>query len=408
VALTDYDTSSSTTRRVNMLGKGMAAIGHEVHIIIPQRFRPGPLIEEMDGLTIHWGTTTTYKAWRSIKVRLYARWATIRAVDRLAANGLNWLLLYNMGLEGILILAAACRYGALVATEYCDVRMKPKHLRVEDHARIVWHGLADTLVPRYSDINMAISRYLEQWLRAKAPCTPTLLVPPLVDTEIFRVQPEEAARFREKWKLGNLPIIAYLGSYWVVEGISTLLRSVSALAASGAQFKLVISGSKVPGLDCDDVPSIVKEMALDRYVVQTGWLPTKDVIASMSAADILVVPKSNDIANKAGLATKMAEYLSMGRAVVATRVGDVPLYLRDGIDSVLCTPDDQSELTNVLRRLLNTPAERSRLGINARQTAINSFDCRSVGRRICEMMQQIQSEKAYHKRRKRNWESKND
>jgi len=390
VALADYDVVASTVRRVHMLGKGMVALGHDVHIIIPQRFRPGPLVEQMDGLTIHWGVTTTPETWSCLAARLHARWATIRLVDTLAANCLDWLILYNLGLEGLSLLVAARRHGARVAVEYCDARMKPKHPRLEDRARLVWHGLADALVPRCSDLNIAISRFLEQWLRVKAPRAPTLIVPPLVDTDMFRVQPQEAQSFREKWQLGSKPVIAYLGSYWTVEGVAILLKSVSALVATGEQFKLVISGAAVPGYDCDDVPNLVKEMGMDRYVVQTGWLCTEDVIASMSAADILVVPKTDDVANLAGLATKMAEYLSMGHAVVATHVGDVPLYLHDGVDSLLCSPGVQSELTNALRRLLNDPAERSRLGINARQTALNHFDYRSAGRQICAMMRQVQ------------------
>jgi glycosyltransferase involved in cell wall biosynthesis len=206
---------------------------------------------------------------------------------------------------------------------------------------------------------------------------------------MFQVHPQEALDFKEKWQLGT-PIIAYLGGYLTVEGVATLLKSAGDLAASGEQFKLVISGNAVPGRDCDDVPYLVKEMGLDRYVVQTGWLCTEELIACMSAADILVAPKTDDVANRAGLATKMAEYLSMGQAVVATHVGDVSLYLHDGVDSLLCAPGDQSELTNALRRLLNEPAERSRLGINARQTALNHFDYRSAGRQICAMMRQVQ------------------
>jgi len=391
VALTDYDSASSTVRRVHMLGKGMAALDHKVHIIIPQRFWPGPLAEEIDGLTIHWGATTTPEAWSSLVARLHARWATIRLVDTLAANSLDWLILYNLGLEGILLLVAARRHGARIAVEYCDARVRPQHPSLEDRARLVWHGLTDALVPRCTSLNIAISRFLEQWLRVKAPRTPTLIVPPLVDTDMFRVQPQEAQRFREKWQLGSTPVIAYLGSYWKVEGVATLLKSASALAAAGEQFKLVLSGAAVPGRDCDDVPYIVKEMGLDRYVVQTGWLRTGEVIACMSAADILVIPKTDDFANRAGVGTKMAEYLSMGQAVVATRVGDVPLYLHDGLNSLLCAPDDQSELTNALSRLLNEPAERSRLGINARQTALNHFDFRSAGSQIIAMMRQVQS-----------------
>lgn len=389
VALADFDTSSSTVRRVHMIGKGLAALGHEANIVVAQRFRPGPLVAEMDGLTIYWGATATPQGWSGVAARLQARWATVRLINRLATRGLDWLILYNLGLEGLPLTAVARRKGARVGVEYCDVRTHATCLGFEGRARAVWHGFADALVPRYTDLNLAISRFLEQWLREKAPQTPTLVVPPLVDTDRFQEQPDQARSFREKWQIGDTPMIAYLGSYWSVEGVANLLRSAAMLAASGDRFKLIISGAVVPGRDCDDVAGMVKTMGLDNCVLQTGWLPTQEVIAAMSAADILVVPKIDDVANRAGMATKMAEYLSMGRAVVATRVGDVPLYLQDGENCLMCTPGDLRELTDALRRLLVDSSLRAHIGGAARRTACRCFDYRAAGQRIEQAMLKV-------------------
>jgi glycosyltransferase involved in cell wall biosynthesis len=388
VALADFDTSSSTVRRVHMIGKGLAALGHEANIVVAQRFRPGPLVSEMDGLTIYWGTTTTPQNWSGVAARLKARWATVRLINRLAKRDLDWLVLYNLGLEGLPLITVARRKGARIGAEYCDVRTHTTSPGLEGRARTVWHGLADTLVPRCTDLNLAISRFLEQWLRDKAPRTPTLIVPPLVDTDQFQEQPEKARSFREKWQIGNTPIIAYLGSYWCVEGVANLLQSAGILKASGGRFRLLISGAVVPGRECDDVTGMVRTMGLDDCVLQTGWLPTHEVIAAMSAADILVVPKIDDVANRAGVATKMAEYLSMGRAVVATRVGDVPLYLQNGENCLLCTPGKVPELTEALRRLLIDSSLRAHIGAGGRRTAHQHFDYRAAGQRIEHAMLQ--------------------
>jgi glycosyltransferase involved in cell wall biosynthesis len=382
VALTDFDVVTSTVRRVQMIGKSLTTLGHEVHIIIPQRFSQSPLMQEIDGLTIHWGATTSQEQWRTVGARLKARWATLRLVNELAAAGMDWLILYNLGLEGLALLTAAHRHGTRVAAEYCDVREGPKHPQIEDRVRTAWHGLADLLVPRRTDLNIGISRFLVQWLRTKAPRTPVLLVPPIVDTDLFQVQADKAESFRKKWQIGDEAVIAYLGSYWKIEGVATLLQATRGLATAGESFRLVLSGSEVVGRDCDDVPGIVRMLNLDRFVIQTGWLTTDEVIAAMSAADILVVPKTDDIANQAGVATKMVEYLAMARAVVATNVGDVPLHLHDGTDALLCSANNPAELAGKLQHLLHAPRERSRLGNNARQTALNCFDYRSVGRHI--------------------------
>jgi len=158
-----------------------------------------------------------------------------------------------------------------------------------------------------------------------------------------------------------------------------LLHSAKLLVDYGVEFKMTLSGFCPVGKDCDDVGSLIRELGLQEHVIETGWLGMDDVIDAMSAADILVVPKLDHLANVAGVATKLAEYLSIGKAVVASRVGDTLLYLQDHIDSLVCEPGNPTLLANALQQLLLDAPLRARLGMNARQTAFKFFDYRSAG-----------------------------
>jgi glycosyltransferase involved in cell wall biosynthesis len=389
VALTDFHTSSSTVRRVEMLGKGLSVLGHEVHIIIPQRFQPGPLLQDLGGLHIHWGSVTTPTNWSTVSARLIARLKTILLVEQLASQGLDWLLLYNLGLEGVPMLLSARRHGVLVAAEYCDARNKPQRPDLEAHIRMSWQRAADALIPRMTHLNIAISRFLEQWLRGRSPGTPTLIVPPLVDSDLFQSSDCGALAFRDKWHLGDSTVISYLGSYWDVEGVGVLLRAASKLVGRGERFKLAISGAALPGRDCDDVAELVRELGLQNTAVLTGWLPTDQVIAALSAADVLVVPKIDHIANHAGVPTKLGEYLAVSRAIVASRVGDIPLYLRDRQDALLCDPGDSDKLADALQQLLNDTDLRRRLASNARPAALRHFDYVVAGKQIESALLQV-------------------
>ena len=380
---------SSTARRVHMMGKGLAMVGHQVHVVVPQRFHPGPLFQEFDGLQVRWGTLVTPATWSTFSARLAARRAALRLVSQLAADGLDWLVLYNLGLVGVPLLLAARRYGARVAAEYCDLRARPQQLTLEDRVRYLWLTTADVLIPRLVQLNIVISRFLEQRLRSIAPRTPTLVVPPLVDTGLFQSQPSKAKAFRARWRLGDATVISYLGSYWNAEGVGVLLRAANELAAAGEQFRLVVSGAASEGVDCDDVPLLTEKFGLRDKVVLTGWLPTDEVVTAMSAADMLVVPKIDHIINHAGVPTKLAEYLAIGRAVVASRIGDIPLYLSDEEDALLCEPGDPLSLAAALRRLLKEPDLREHLAGNARQTAIRHFDYRAAAQRIEAAMLQV-------------------
>ncbi len=388
VTFTNFPEGEASARRVHMMGKGLALIGHKVHVIVPQRFQPGPLFQEVDGLQVHWGNVVTPTTGSTLGARLAARRAAVRLVGQLAADGLDWLVLYNLGLEGIPLLLAARRYGAQVAAEYCDLRARPQLQTMEARPRYLWLRTADMIIPRLTQLNIVISTFLERLLRSLAARTPILVVPPLVDTGLFQNQPARAKTFRTSWQLGNVLVVSYLGGYWNVDGVGVLLKAASELATVGERFRLVISGAALEGRDCDDVPQLMAELGLRDRTVLTGWLPTDEVVAAMSAADVLVVPKLDHIANVAGVPTKLAEYLAVGKAVVTSRVGDIPLYLSDYEDALLCDPGDARSLAAVLQRVLRDSELRGHLARNARQTAIKHFDYRAAARQIEAAMRQ--------------------
>jgi glycosyltransferase involved in cell wall biosynthesis len=374
-----------------LLARGMVAAGHEVHVVVPLRFRPGPLFEKMHGLSVHWGRLTGDSHGNGFRERVAARWAALRIVRRLAKPRLDWLLLSNPGLEGLAYIAAATRRGARVAATYDDLRAEPEHPALTDRVRMSWLKTADAIIPRLATLNVPTSHFLRKLVERTAPATPTFILPPLVDMDTFRERPGAAEEFRARWSLGDGPVISYLGTYWFVEGLPVLIEAASRLAQAGERFRLVISGAAHQRLDCDSVSGLVERFALQDIVVETGWLPTSDVVSAMAAADILVIPKLNDVANKAGMPAKLAEYLAMGRAVVVSRVGEIPRYLNDRKNAILCEPGDVAALTAALRELLRDPALRCELAANARDAAQEHFDYRATIGRLANRMGELRA-----------------
>jgi glycosyltransferase involved in cell wall biosynthesis len=374
-----------------LLARGMAAAGHEVHVIVPLRFRPGPLFEEMHGLSVHWGRRTGKSHGNGFWERVAARWAALRIVRRLARPGLDWLLLSNPGLDGLAYIAAAKRRGAKVAATYDDLRAEPEHPALADRLRLWWLKTADAIIPRIATLNVPTSHFLREIVGRTAPATPTFILPPLVDMDTFSERPGASGKFRARWSLGGSPIIAYLGTYWFVEGLPVLIEAASRLAREGKDFRMVISGVAHQGLDCDSVSTLVDRFGVRGVVIETGWLPTADVVNAMSAADILVIPKLDDIANKAGMPAKLAEYLAMGRAVAVSKVGEIPHYVVHRRDGLLCEPGNVGSLTAALRELLDDPVLRRSLAANARAAAQEHFDFRAIVGRLAARMSELRN-----------------
>lgn len=386
VVLTDFPERTAPARRVGLLGKGLALRGHDVHVLVPQRFSEGPLVEQYEGMQVRWCETAGRAALTQLSKRINARIALVREVDRLAQKGLDWLFTYNLGLDAFPMALSAKLRGGHVAAMYDDLRAYPEHRSLEDHLRRLWLEAADTALPRRSDLNIAISNFLANRLATVAPDVPRLVIPPLVDTERFQSDASLGAAFRSHWGLGNTFLISFLGSFWHVEGVAVLLKAVAEMVRDELVFKVAISGEATRGLDCDDVPRLVHEYGLEEVVTLTGWLTTQDVIGAMSAADILVVPKLDHIANQAGVPTKLAEYLSMARPVVVSAVGDIPLYVSHGEAVLFCEPGNSSSLQSALITLIKSPSLRVQLAQGARAAALDHFSYEKAARRVEESL----------------------
>ena len=52
-------------------------------------------------------------------------------------------------------------------------------------------------------------------------------------------------------------------------------------------------------------------------------------------SEVLALDRPNSIQAQCGFPTKLGEYLLTGNPVVVTKVGDIPLFLEDGVSALL-------------------------------------------------------------------------
>ena len=183
------------------------------------------------------------------------------------------------------------------------------------------------------------------------------------------------------------------GGLWKAEGVRFLIEGFAEIHESYPDARLVIAGRLDKGPKLDDVEAIGKQLGIQDKMVLTGWLDTCEVVDLLSAASIVALPQANDLFSRAALPTKLSEYSAMGKAILATRVGDVPAYFTHLENAYLCEPDSQEELAEGLRNLLRHEALRDKLGKAAKLRAYESFDYRTTGKAIAFQMQQVMNER---------------
>jgi glycosyltransferase involved in cell wall biosynthesis len=89
-----------------------------------------------------------------------------------------------------------------------------------------------------------------------------------------------------------------------------------------------------------------------------------DIPTFLSRIDIAVLTSGSE-----GMSNALLEYMTAGRAIVATAVGGNIELIQDGAQGLLVSPGDTSALTQALQRLLQEPAQGASLGAAAREYA---------------------------------------
>jgi glycosyltransferase involved in cell wall biosynthesis len=87
--------------------------------------------------------------------------------------------------------------------------------------------------------------------------------------------------------------------------------------------------------------------------------------------------------------TTILEAMAMGRPVVVSATAGQRDIVQDGVTGVMVPPGDARALEEEVRRLLGDPAERRRLGANAREAAVSEFSLDAYTDRLAAHLHEI-------------------
>jgi glycosyltransferase involved in cell wall biosynthesis len=146
---------------------------------------------------------------------------------------------------------------------------------------------------------------------------------------------------------------------------------VRALAQAPGVHGLIVGGH--PGeRDLERVRALVQSLGIESRVTITGLVPPRDVIPRLRAATVLVLPNTaSAISERYTSPLKLFEYLTLGRAIVASDLPAVREVLRHDDTAWLVKPGDADDLAVALRALRDHPDEAAALG--ARAAALAPF-----------------------------------
>lgn len=173
------------------------------------------------------------------------------------------------------------------------------------------------------------------------------------------------------------------------KGIDVLIEAVARMPPdlrTGCRF--VIAGK--PYMDIAPLREAVARHRLDDIVsFDTRFFSDEDMAELLSRAGALVFPYREIEASGV-----LSIALGLGRPIIASRIGSFAETLTDGADALLVPPDDAEALSRSLTAIAFSEAERRRLGDAARTLAEHMPGWRTIARRTLELYGEALAERA--------------
>jgi glycosyltransferase involved in cell wall biosynthesis len=144
--------------------------------------------------------------------------------------------------------------------------------------------------------------------------------------------------------------LLFFGKVRPYKGVDVLLRALSRID----DVRLTVVGEFYR--DETELRTLIARLGMaDRVQVRPGYLAAERIPAVFAGADALVLPYRTATASQL-----VALAHRHGLPTVATRVGNFPETVRDGVDGLICEPGDVDDLERALRTLYE-PGRLARL-----------------------------------------------
>ena len=362
----DLETSTGAATQIAATRAGLERLGHEVVVVDRHRKpagRAGGGRRRRGGGWL-WETANHWRSIRGVQ-------AETAILERLRPDVV--LTLHALRFSSLL---AARRCGLPVVLQVnASVPDETRRYHPDVHLLPGFSNWVERRMLRAADGVIAVSSGLRDWLVRQGVEAERITVVPN-GTDATRFRPEAADReFRARF--GGCTLVGFIGSFARYHGTDMLELAVREVPALYPTTHFVFVGA---GLGADELRNRCRAAGTDHSVTWLGYVPREGVPAIAASMDVLLAPYPQEFFYFSPI--KMFEYMASGRAVLASRLGQVAEVIDDGRNGLLYEPANRRDFLAKLLLLLRDPDLRARLGAEARRTILAGYTWDHNGRLV--------------------------
>lgn len=223
---------------------------------------------------------------------------------------------------------------------------------------------------RRADLLVAVSRALSNHFEdAGVDAGKVQILPNAVDIRLFRPAVENSL-LRSRLKPDGRFVIGFVGSFKAWHGVQSLLEAFTRLRGKDASYHLLLVGDGPMRAELEEKSS---RLGVQGAVTIVGNVSHEEVPQYLALMDAVVAPYPA-LEDFYFSPLKLYEYMASGRAIVASRIGQLAEVIADGRTGLFYEPGNQEALIACIRRLRGDENLRKELGQNARMAcSVNTW-----------------------------------
>ncbi|HEX2921886.1 MAG TPA: glycosyltransferase family 4 protein [Bacteroidales bacterium] len=228
---------------------------------------------------------------------------------------------------------------------------------------------------------LCISHYLINFFKdVGIPQHRLLLVPSTVDPARFSINIERPLPFRYIGYFGNLTFNR--------DNVDVLVEAFSLIAKKYPSINLVMGG---PGHDNDrtKIKKLAFELNISDRVILLDYLPREEIKRYILNSDILVMVRANDMKSQASFPSKLTEYLATSKPVISVNVGEVSMFLTDGLNAFIVDPGNINKLAQKIDTVLSGYDVAKRTAERGKHLVETVFNYQYQARRIIPFVESL-------------------
>ncbi|MFA5173295.1 MAG: glycosyltransferase family 4 protein [Candidatus Paceibacterota bacterium] len=242
------------------------------------------------------------------------------------------------------------------------------------------------MIFKRADYVQAISEYLKYFAVKYGAKCPIEVVPNGVDFNKFQKAIRQSAeqinpefQIQDKEKIGikdNEKIILTVSRLVEKNGIDILIRAINEFKVKSYKVhkvRLLIAGE---GKEIKKLERLANKLGLENEIIFAGEIKLEEIVEYYKIADVFARPSRTE-----GFGNVFIEAMAAGTPVVATYVGGIKDFLKDGENGLACKVDDPKDLAEKINRILEDENLRRKLIEGGLKTA-KKYDWENIAKRM--------------------------